>query len=332
MKKNKVTIIAEVGVNHNGSITIAKKMIDTLSGIGVDFVKFQLYNTDDLVTDKAKKAKYQIKNSKNNNQFDMLKKYEINDKFLNNVIEYCKIKKTKFLCSVFDLQSFELIKRYNIKYIKIPSGEITNFPLLEAISKTNLKIFLSTGMCNIKEIKESLKVLNQKKIKNITLMHCTTDYPTSFNEVNLNVIKEFKTLFNTSLGYSDHTIGDEVAIAAVALGVTVVEKHFTLNNKFSGPDHSSSLEPNEFKIFVSKIRNIEKAFGSKTKKPTKSEKINLKFVRKSIYASKDIKKNELLTIKNITTKRPALGINPMNWNNVINTKAKKNYKKNQLIK
>ncbi len=332
MKKKPTNIIAEIGVNHNGSISRAKKMIDILSSLKVNYAKFQLYNSENLVIKKTKQANYQRKNSLEKSQYAMLKKYEINEKFLNEVISYCKLRKIDFLASVFDLESLNLLLKKKIKCLKIASGEINNYPLLEKISQCKLKVFLSTGMSNIKEIKQTIEVLNKYKKNKITLMHCTTSYPTKLEEVNLNVMNEFKKIFKLDIGYSDHTIGNEVSCAAVALGANVIEKHFTLNKRLRGPDHSASAEPKEFKDLIDKIRKTEIFLGSSKKKITKSERNNFKYARKSIYAKKDIKKNDLFTAENLITMRPALGLSPMKWNQIINKKAKKNYKKNELIK
>ena len=332
--KNRIIIIAEIGVNHNGDINLAKKLIKKAVDTGADFIKIQLYNSKNLVTEKAKKADYQKILNEPNSQFKMLKKYEVNEKFFYILKKFCKKVKANLLVSPFDLKSIELLKQNKFKYVKVPSGEINNYPYLCEIGKLKSKIFLSTGMATFKEIDKSLKVLKKNGLKNkdISLLHCTTSYPTEYNEVNLNVISEMKKKYNLKIGFSDHTQGWEVAIASAALGAEIIEKHFTLDRNLEGPDHSVSLEPKDFKFMVKQIRNIELALGSKIKKPTKSELKNIVHVRKSIYANKAIKKGEKFTINNMITKRPARGISAMEWPALINKRAKKNYKKDQLIK
>ena len=334
MTKKPLLIIAEIGVNHNGDIKLAKKLIDKAKDCGADFVKFQIYETTNMVTKNAPKAKYQInkKNSKETH-YEMLKKYEVNSNFLKKISDYSKKKKINFLASVFDLNSLNILKKINPKYIKIPSGEITNLPLLEKIGKLNLKVIMSSGMSNMKELDNALKVLIKSGTfkKNIIILHCTTSYPTKFDDVNLNAMLKIKKKLNIEIGYSDHTKGIEVAIAAISLGAKVIEKHFTLNKRLNGPDHLSSLNPLEFKEMVKSIRNVENAFGSSLKKPTKIETQNSLIVRKSIFAQKNIKKGEKFSLENICIKRPGVGKSPMMWYKLIGKKSKKNYKADELI-
>ena len=335
MKKSlKTLVIAEVGVNHNGKLNLAKKLIDEAKINGADIIKFQIFNTDSLVIKSASKAHYQKnKKNKNESQYHMLKKLELSKKNIKKIYNYCNYKDIEFLGSVFDIQSFNFLKSLKPKRIKIPSGEITNLLLLELIGKLNKKIILSTGMSKLDEIKRAIKVLTNSGTnkKNITILHCTSSYPTKYEDVNLKAMLEIKKKLNTSIGYSDHTIGSEISIAAVTLGAKIIEKHFTLNKKFEGPDHSSSMNPKEFKKMVESIRIIEKSMGLSTKKATKIELKNSLFVRKSIFANRKISKGEKFTSKNITIKRPGIGKSPMMWYKIIGTETKKNYKKDDPI-
>ena len=332
----KVLIIAEAGVNHNGSEKIAYKLIDQAKKCGADIVKFQIFNATNLSTKTLKKPNYIKKNFslKRKSQFEILKKLELRLHQMNKISNYCKKKKIEFLLSPFDIQSIINLKKLNLKRVKIPSGEINNYPYLKEIAKLNKKIILSTGMSFMHEIKDAINTLtlNGIKKKKITILHCTTDYPTSFKDVNLDAINSIKKHFNLQVGYSDHTTGIEVPIAAVANGATVIEKHFTLNKKMIGPDHKASLEPEEFKNMVKCIRNIEKAIGNGVKKPAKSEIKNRKLVRKSIVASEEIIIGQKFSTNNLTTKRPGSGISPMSWKKLIGKKSKKNYKVDDLIK
>lgn len=332
----KTIIIAEAGVNHNGNLSIAKKMISVAKEAGADFIKFQTFKTKNLVTKNAKMANYQKRNifGKVENQFSMLKKLEIDKSFHKILITECRKKKIKFLSTPFDLDSIDLLVKLKLKYFKIPSGEINNLVYLKKIGKLNKNIFISTGMSNLLEIKEAISLLiksgtNKNKIH---VMHCNTAYPTPFADVNLNAMLTIRKKFNIKTGISDHSLGIEVPIAAVALGATVVEKHFTMNKNYLGPDHKASLEPRELKEMISKIRNIEKALGSGIKKISHSEKENIKIARKSIVAKLNINKGEKFNEKNITIKRPGTGISPMKWFNVIGKKAKKNFKADEIIK
>ena len=329
-----VFIIAEAGVNHNGSLKSAKKLVDIASKAGADAIKFQTFKASNLVTKYAQKAKYQKLNSKNKEtQFKMLKKLELSEEFHKKLISYCRYKKIIFLSSPFDQESIKLLKKLGLKIIKIPSGEITNLPYLRQVGKLNKKIILSTGMSNMNEIKTAIKILIKSgtQKKNITVMHANTDYPTPMEDVNLLAMLKIGKDLNVNFGYSDHTLGTEVDIAAVALGAKCIEKHFTLNKNMKGPDHKASLEPNEFTEMVRAVRNIEKALGTGIKKPSNSEIKNLTIVRKSIVAKIKIKKGEILGEHNITTKRPAGGISPMYWDEIIGTKARKDYSLDEFI-
>ena len=333
--RNKTIIIAEAGVNHNGNLLIAKKLIDAASKAGADIVKFQTFNASKIVTLKAQKANYQIeKKFKNETQFEMLKKLELSFNDYKVLKNHCKKRNIEFLSSPFDIESAKFLISIQVKRIKIASGEITNYPLLKFIAKKNKKTILSTGMSSIKEIQESVSVLYKNGLskKNLTLLHCTSSYPADYNEVHLKAISLMKKKFKINIGYSDHTKGIDVPIAAVAIGATLLEKHFTLNRKMKGPDHLSSLEPDEFTRMVKSIRIIEKSLGDEKKILNKKEKNNKKIIRKSIYASKNIKIGEYFTERNLTTKRPAAGVSPMKWNKFINKKSKKNYKVDDLIR
>ena len=329
----KVKIIAEIGPNHNGKIAQAKKLIKYAKECGADYVKFQTFVTDEIVTLTAKKAKYQAEKKVNETQYEMLKKLELNFNQFKILYDYSKKIKIKFLSTAFDLKSLKFISLLNPEFIKIPSGEITNFQLIKAISLLKKKIILSTGMSNMSEILRTYNYIIRNGISRnmIYVLQCNTEYPTPFEDVNLNVLKIYKKFFGDNIGYSDHTLGIEAAIASVSLGAKIIEKHFTLSRKMRGPDHKASLEPAEFKKMVSSIRNIELAMGSTIKKITKSEKKNLDIARKSITASKKIKKGEIFTEKNICIKRPGGGMSPINWFKVLGKKSKKNYNQDEFI-
>ncbi len=326
--------IAEAGVNHNGNINYAKKLIDLASRAKADYVKFQSYKVDNLIRKETKTANYQKKNIKKKiTQYDLLKKYELNFNDHKKLIKYAKIKKIKFLSSVFDIESFEMLIKLKIFDIKIPSGEINNIPLIKNISKKAKRVFISTGMASIKEISNAVKILKKnKKLKNnIYLMHCHTGYPTELKDVNLLFMLSLKKKFKTNVGYSDHTKCNRVGIAAVALGAKVIEKHFTISKKLKGPDHSMSMEPNEIINFVKDIKSTQKLLGSYEKKITKVEISNKYYVRKSIVAKRFIQKGEKFSDSNLTCKRPEGGISPIYWNKIIGKKAKKNFLTNQNI-
>ena len=334
MNFNKVFIIAEAGVNHNGSIDLAKKLIDAAVASGADAVKFQTFKAENLASKYAKKANYQknLTNQKES-QFDMLKKLELSKEMHTELINYSKIRDIKFLSSPFDQESIELLKDLGLEIFKIPSGEITNLPYLRHIGKLNKKIILSTGMSNMNEVKIALDILTNSgtKKKKITVLHANTEYPTPMEDVNLKAMLTIGKELDVNFGYSDHTLGIEVDIAAVAMGAKCIEKHFTLDCNMKGPDHKASLEPDELKEMVKAIRNVELALGSDIKKPSKSELPNIQIARKSIVAKIKIKKDDILTENNITVKRPSGGISPMKWDDVVGTKATKDYKEDELI-
>lgn len=302
---------------------------------GADAVKFQTFKAENLVTMNAKKANYQKKNdNRNESQFDMLKKLELSPLMHKVLLSYCKKKNILFLSSPFDLQSIDFLNNLGLKIFKIPSGEITNFPYLKKIGRLNKKIILSTGMSNMSEIKKALKVLVKSgtKKKNITVLHANTEYPTPARDVNLRSMLSIGKKLNVNFGYSDHTLGFEVSVAAVALGAKCIEKHFTLNSNLRGPDHRASLEPKDLIKMIKAIRNIEIALGSRVKRPSKSEIANIKIVRKSLVASQDIKKGEIFTEQNLTAKRPGNGLSPFKITKFLGKRSLKNYKKDQQIK
>lgn len=329
---NKVLIIAEAGVNHNGSIEIAKKLIDKAAEAKADVIKFQTFTADSLVNKNVKKAEYQQKTGNSQeSQYDMLKRLELDVDMHKELITYCNKKKIKFLSTPFDLESIDLLNDLGMDIYKIPSGEVTNYPYLKKIAKLKKTIIMSTGMCTLEEVRDALKVLKENGASDIKLLHCNTEYPTPMKDVNLKAMVTMKNEFNLEVGYSDHTKGIEVPIAAVALGATIIEKHFTLDRNMEGPDHKASLEPEELKEMVHSIRNIELALGSGEKKPSESEMKNINVVRKFIVAKENIKKGEKFTEYNITCKRIGKGISAMQWNKVINKIANKNYVKEDII-
>ena len=333
--RDQVIIIAEAGVNHNGSMNTAKKLIDAASRAGVDYVKFQTFKADKMVTKAASRATYQDTNTGDqDSQFDMLKKLEISEKMHLELIHYCESKNIKFLSTAFDLESLTFLKSLGLELAKIPSGEITNLPYLRAMAKLFPEIILSTGMANMDEIKAAFRVLieNGTKQENITILHCNTEYPTPMDDVNLKAMLHIKKELGVEIGYSDHTLGIEVPIAAVALGAKVIEKHFTLDRNLPGPDHKASLEPEELKAMVTSIRNIELSIsGSGIKEPSVSESKNKSIVRKSIVAGINILKGEIFSETNLAVKRPGTGIDPMTWDNILGTRAVKDYKQDDLI-
>lgn len=332
---NKIIIIAEAGVNHNGSIDIAKELVDVAEEAGADFVKFQIGKPELLVSKYAPKAEYQQRNTKKSDesQLEMLNGINFPYERHAELNEYCKNKKTRYFCTPFELNSIDYLAQLNIGLWKIPSGEITNYPYLKKVASYHQPVILSTGMSTMEDIEACLKVLTDNGLTKdqITILHCNTEYPTPFEDVNLLAMQSIAKQFGTKVGYSDHTRGIEVPIAAVALGATIIEKHFTLDRNMPGPDHKASLEPDELKAMVSAIRNIEKALGSAEKKVTDSERKNIAIARKSIVAAKDIHKGELLTEENITVKRPGTGISPMCWEEVLGTKAVRDFKEDELI-
>lgn len=326
-------IIAEAGVNHNGNLDIAKKMIDEASKTGVDAIKFQTFKTENLVCKGAKKAEYQKNNTDNKeNQFEMLKRLEFSYEDFKELNEYCKLKDIMFLSSPFDLESIEMLKKLDIEIFKVPSGEIENVPYLREISKCNKKIILSSGMCNLSDIEFAIEILEKEGAKDISILHCNTEYPTPMEDVNLKAMETIKKAFSYEVGYSDHTEGIEIPIAAVALGAKIIEKHFTLDKSMEGPDHAASLTPKELKDMVCAIRNIEKALGNGRKIPSKSESKNKDIARKSIVSKRPIKKGEIFSLENITTKRPGTGISPKRFDEIIGKEAFKDFNEDEMIK
>lgn len=331
---NKTIIIAEAGVNHNGSLDVAMALIDQAALAGVDYVKFQTFKAEKLVTNSAKKAEYQIQNTGNNDsQFQMLKKLELNEADHYLLKSHCDQVGIKFLSTAFDLESIDFLYELGIDFFKVPSGEITNYPYLRKIAQKGLPVVLSTGMCTLGDIEQAISVLKTYGLDHsqISILHCTTEYPTPMTDVNLNAMHAIRCAFQTEVGYSDHTKGIEVPIAAVALGARIIEKHFTLDRNMEGPDHIASLEPIELASMVRSIRNIEDAMGSGVKLPSISEQKNIAIARKSIVAGKCIMKGELFCENNLTIKRPGNGISPMRWCDIIGLEAKRDFEIDELI-
>ena len=328
-------IIAEAGVNHNGSIELAKPLIDAAADAGVDYVKFQTFKTENLVSRSAKMADYQKRNMSvgENSQYSMLKKLELSPQQHYELVSYCNEKGINFFSTAFDLDSVDFLASLHLGLWKIPSGEITNYPYLRKIASYKEPVILSTGMSTFDEIADAISVLIKFGVskEQITILHCNTEYPTPMNDVNLKAMHTIGEKFSVNVGYSDHTQGIEVPIAAVALGATVVEKHFTLDCTMDGPDHKASLEPQELKAMVTAIRNIEQALGNEEKKVSTSEGRNKSVARKSIVAAKDIEKGELLTEENLTVKRPGGGISPMKWEYIIGTRAIRTFEADEQI-
>ncbi|OFX85982.1 MAG: N-acetylneuraminate synthase [Bacteroidetes bacterium GWF2_33_16] len=327
-------IIAEAGVNHNGDINLAKKLIDVAADSGANAVKFQTFKAKNIVSIHAEKANYQKETTgAEETQLQMIQKLELDYSAHRELINYCNKKEILFLSSPFDIESIRLLYDLGLPIFKIPSGEITNLPYLEEIGKYNKKVILSTGMATLDEVQKTLDILIKSGTvkKNITILQCNTEYPTPYADVNLRAMLTMKETFDVEVGYSDHTKGIEVPIAAVTLGAKVIEKHFTLDKKMTGPDHRASLEPFELKAMVSAIRNIEQALGHGRKEPSGSEIKNMKVARKSIVAKTHIKKGDSYTSQNITVKRPGTGISPMKWYQVIGEIAKQDLSPDELI-
>lgn len=325
-------IIAEAGVNHNGSLETAKKLALTAKKCGADIVKFQTAKLNSMVSKHAYMADYQKKNiGVEMSQRDMLKKILLTYNDFIELAAYCKEINVCFLSTPFDLESIEFLKKLGCSMWKIPSGEITNYPYLVEIARTGKDIILSTGMSTLQEVDDALEVLQENGAGKITLLHCTTNYPTPMEDVNLNAMLTLKEKYGCAVGYSDHTKGIEVPIVAVALGAEVIEKHFTLDCRMEGPDHKASLEPDELEAMIRAIRNIEKALGDGIKIPSESEKANIAVARKSIIAADNIKVGDILTKENLTTKRPGTGISPMRWNEILGTRAIRNFEEDELI-
>lgn len=331
---NRILIIAEAGVNHNGDINLAKQLIDAAADAGADIVKFQTFSADRLVTRDAIKAAYQVQNtSGTESQYAMLSRLELTELMHRELIDYCELRNIGFLSTGFDVESVNLLVGLGQEIFKIPSGEITNLPYLRHLGQLGRPIILSTGMSTLGEIEVALDVLEQAGVPRtkLTILHCTTEYPTPMAEVNLRAMQSIHAAFGLAVGYSDHTKGIEASIAAVAMGATVIEKHFTLSRNLPGPDHKASLEPEELTALVAGIRNIELAMGDGIKRPTASELKNMSVARKSIVASRTIKSGEMLTTENITTKRPGTGISPMRWDEVIGRHAQRDFSVDELI-
>jgi N,N'-diacetyllegionaminate synthase len=335
---SKTLIIAEAGVNHNGSLEKAIELVHAAAQAKADIVKFQTFNAALLATKSAPTANYQKKNLEKSSestesQYEMLKKLQLSQADHHVLMAECKKLNIGFLSTAFDFESLEFLKSLQLGLWKIPSGEITNLPYLEIIGRLNLPVIVSTGMCELTEVRAALDVLIKSgtEKRKLTVLHCNTDYPTKMEDVNLLAMQAMGAEFGVQFGYSDHTLGIEVPTAAVALGATVIEKHFTLDRNMGGPDHAASLEPHELKQMVTAIRNIEKALGVAQKHPSQSELVNRAVARKSIVAAKNIKIGETLTTENITTRRPGTGVSPMKWHEVLGTKAQKNYTSGDLI-
>ena len=330
--QKKVFIIAEAGDNHNGDFDLALQLVDKAVEAEADCVKFQTFVTENVVSKFAEKADYQKETTgAEESQYEMVKKLELSFDQFRMIQSYCKKKNILFLSTPFDLDSIEFLEEIDIPFWKIPSGEITNLPYLEKIARTGKDIILSTGMSTMEEIGTAVSVLKGNGAGEITLLHCNTEYPTPFEDVNLRAMKTMSETFGMPVGYSDHTVGIAVPIAAAAMGASVIEKHFTLDRNMEGPDHKASLEPEDLKHMVREIRNIEQALGDGIKQPSISEKNNISIARKSIVARQDIKKGEILTADNLYIKRPGNGISPMRWYEVIGTVAAKDYKEDELI-
>ena len=331
---SKVLIIAEAGVNHNGDMELAKKLVDAAADAGADYVKFQTYKTDALLLETTEKAGYQKKiMGESENQYEMLKKLELCENNHVVLIEHCESRNVRFLSSPFDLDSIDLIAKLNLDFIKVPSGEITNFPYIRKVGGAGKKILLSTGMSNLGEIEAALNLMvdSGADMDQISVMHCNTEYPTPPKDANLRAISTIQNAFNVKVGYSDHTLGVEAAIAAVSMGATVIEKHITLDKNMSGPDHMASMDPEDFKQFVQCIHNVEAMLGGGLKRPSQSEKKNITIARKSIVASKAISKGEPFGEGNLTTKRPGDGVSPMRWNDVVGKVAHREYSVDEKI-
>ncbi len=331
IENNRIIIIAEAGVNHNGSVDLAKKLVDKAKESGADIVKFQTFDVNGMVSEGARMAEYQKENlGVEESQKEMLSKLTLRKDDYIELAEYCKRSDIQFLSTPFDVGSIQFLNDLQNMW-KIPSGEITNYPYLVEIAQTGKPVIMSTGMSTMYEIDAALEVLRENGAGEITILHCTTNYPTPYVDVNLNAMLTIREHCGCKVGYSDHTRGIEVSIAASAMGATVIEKHFTLDRNMEGPDHKASLEPDELKYMVEAIRNIESAMGNGEKKPVGSEMVNIDVVRKSIVAAKEIRAGEVFTRENLTTKRPGIGISPMRWNEVLGAKAVRDFAEDEMI-
>ena len=333
MKQN-IFIIAEAGVNHNGDVKLAKKLVDTAADAGADAVKFQTFKADQLVSKEAPKADYQQQTTDaDESQLEMIRKLELSEAAHRELRSYCAVKNIQFLSTPFDFPSIDFLEELGLNIYKIPSGEITNLPYLRKIGSLKKEIILSTGMATLEEVRTALDVLVSSGTprSKITVLHATTEYPTPFEDVNLSAMQAMGSDLGVRVGYSDHTLGIEIPIAAAALGACVIEKHFTLDRGMAGPDHKASLEPDELKAMVQAVRRIECAMGDGVKKPSASEQKNISVARKSIVATCAIEFGELFTTKNLTAKRPGTGVSPMQWDEIVGRKASRNYRKDEQI-
>ncbi len=327
----KTYIIAEAGVNHNGSFELACRLVDAAKKAGADCIKFQTFKSGNVVARGAQKAEYQKDTTGEGSQVDMLRKLELSyDEFV-ELKHYCDKTGICFLSTPFDFDSIDFLNSIEMPFWKIPSGEVTNYPYLVALAKTGKPVVMSTGMCELDEIRAAIGVLRENGTKDIKLLHCNTEYPTPYEDVNLNAMLTIRDVFGLEVGYSDHTRGIEVPIAAVAMGAKIIEKHFTLDHHMEGPDHKASLEPDELTQMVQSIRHTEAAIGSGIKAPSSSEKKNIAIARKSIVAKRFIRQGEILSGENVTVKRPGSGISPMRWNEVLGTKAVRDFEEDEMI-
>lgn len=329
--KNHVFVIAEAGVNHNGNIDIAKKLVDAAILAGADAIKFQTFKAENLVTKNAPKAKYQKSNTGGGNQYNMLKKLELSMGKHIILKDYCEKRGIMFISTPFDFESVDLLEKIDIPLYKVSSGDLTNIPLLKYISKLNKPMIISTGMANLGEVEEVVEAVKESGNSKIILLHCTSNYPTDYEDVNLNAMITLKNAFKLPIGYSDHTKGIEVSMAAVAMGAEVIEKHFTLDKSMEGPDHKASLNPIELKEMISSIRNIERALGDGTKKCNKSEESTRKVARKSIVAKNDIRRGQTVSYDNITFKRPGDGLSPAFVDEIVGKKAVNDISSDEFI-
>jgi len=327
-------IIAEAGVNHNGDIELAHNLVDAAYEVGADIIKFQTFNADSVVSKNAEKAAYQKETTDvNESQYEMIKKLELDRGAHSELIKHCKDRGIEFLSTPCDHGSIDLLNDLGLKTFKIPSGEITNLPYLRYIGRCKKEIILSTGMSELREISDAINILEKEgtKRENITVLHCNTEYPTPVKDVNLKAMLTIRDELDVKIGYSDHTAGIEISIAAATMGATIIEKHFTLDKTLDGPDHKASLEPEQFKELVKAIHNVKIALGNSEKTPSDSEIKNIPIVRKSIIAKNNIKKGDLFTSNNLTVKRPGTGITPMKWDSIIDSVSKKTYSADDLI-
>ena len=334
MNTHNVLIIGEAGVNHNGDLNIARKLIDVAVEAGVDMVKFQTFITEEGITGNAEKARYQLSaTDKKETQFEMLKKLELDREAHEELIRHCNHKGIRFLSTAFDHPSIDLLNELNIPLYKVPSGEITNLPYLRHIGRMGKPVILSTGMATLKEVEDAINVLRESGTPKgeITVLHCNTSYPTPMEDVNLKGMLTIRDELEVKVGYSDHTLGIEIPIASVAMGASVIEKHFTLDRGMEGPDHKASLDPCELKAMVNAIRNIENALGDGVKRPSSSEMENKSVARKSIVAARDILEGEIFTKEDLVVKRPGTGISPMKWDEIIGTIAQRDFSKDEAI-